>query len=70
MAEIKIKIPDELEFIKRMPNVDWSLLLNRIIREEMEKVARLKKITSKSKISEADVEELTEKINKSLSKRY
>ena len=70
MTEIKFKIPDELDFIKQISNIDWSLLFNRVVKEEMDKIAKLKKITLKSKLSDKDVDELTEKINKSLSERY
>ena len=70
MTEIKVEIPDELNFIRQVSNVDWSLLFNKMVREELEKTARLKNIVSKSGLSEKDVEELTGKINKSISSKY
>ena len=70
MTEIKVEIPNELKFIRHVSNVDWSLLFNKIVREELEKTAKLKKIILKSELSEKDVEELTEVINKSISSKY
>ncbi len=68
--EIKIKIPDELTFIKQTPNIDWSILVGKLIKSKLDRIARLNRIISKSKLTEQDVEELTDKINTSLSKRY
>jgi len=70
MTEIKVEIPNELKFIRHVSNVDWSLLFNKIVREELEKTAKLKEIILKSELSEKDVEELTEVINKSISSKY
>lgn len=71
MTEIIIKIPDELETsIKRVPNVDWSILASKLIKSKLDRAMRFQKIVAKSKLTEKDVEELSDKINESLSKRY
>ena len=70
MEEIRIKIPHELEFIKKVPNVDWTILVSKIIRDKLEEIVRLKRGLSKSKLTKKDVEEFTDKINTALSKRY
>ena len=70
MAELVFEIPEDLEFMKRVSNIDWSLLFNKLLRPELEEIARLKRIVSKSKLAEKDVEEFSDKINASLSQRY
>lgn len=71
MAEIKVKIPDELETsIKSVPNIDWSILASKLIKSKLDRAVRFQKIVAKSKLTERDVEELSDKINESLSKRY
>ena len=70
MEELIIKISPKLKFIKDVPNIDWSILVNKIISSKLERVFRFQEIISKSKLTEEDVEELSDNINKSLSKRY
>ena len=70
MAEIVVKIPDELSYIRDASDVEWTLLVNKILQEKFDRIARLQRIVSKSKLTEKDVEEFTDKINESLSKRY
>jgi len=70
MEELIIKISPKLKFIKHVPNIDWSILINKIISSKLERVFRFQEIISKSKLTEEDVEELSDNINKSLSKRY
>ena len=68
--EVKIEIPNELEFIKQAPNIDWSILVGKLIKSKLDRIARLSRTVSKSKLTESDVEELTDKINSSLSQKY
>jgi len=70
MTEIRFEIPEELGFIKQIPNIDWSILFNKFIRFRLEEIAKLKRGLSKSKLTEEDVEEFSDKINEALSKKY
>ena len=70
MAELKIEIPDELEFIKQVPKIDWSILVNKVIKSKLDRIAELQRIVSKSKLTERDAEILSDKINEALSQRY
>ena len=71
MVEVKIEIPKELEEeIKSISKTTLSLVINKIVKEELEKMARLKKIISKSKMTEKDVEELANKIDEAISKKF
>ena len=69
MMEIKIEIPKELEEeIKSISKTTLSLIINKLIKEELEEMIRLKKIVSKSKMTEKDVEELANKIDEAILK--
>ncbi len=70
MEEIRIKLPEELKFFKQLPNIEWSILVSKLIRSKLEELASLERGLSKSKLTEKDVEEFSDKINESLSKRY
>lgn len=71
MAEITISIPEEIESdLKKLSRIELSLAIARIIKPELERLARLKSIISRSKLTEEDVKELSEKTDKALSKRF
>ena len=44
--------------------------MRRSLKRELEEILELKRIISKSKLTEEDVEELSDKINESLAKRF
>lgn len=70
MTKITIEIPEDIAFIKNVPPLDWSLIATKMLQLKLEELTRLKKIISESKLTEKDVDELTNKINESMSKRY
>lgn len=71
MGEITISIPDELEEdIKNISKLKLSLAVAKILKLELDRIARIKSIISKSKLSEKDVEELSFKTDMALSKRF
>ncbi len=71
MPEIVVSIPEELnQEMKEFPEVNWSFTVNRLIKEEFDRLVHLKKIVSKSELAESDVKELSAKVSQSLAKRY
>ena len=71
MAEIRIEIPKEVEEeIRSISKKTLSLIVNKLVKEELENMVRLKKIVSKSKITERDVKELADKIDNAVSKKF
>tara|TARA_B100001971_G_C17765689_1_gene322427 strand:- start:293 stop:511 length:219 start_codon:yes stop_codon:yes gene_type:complete len=70
MDEIVVKIPDELKFVKQTSNIDWSILVGKLIKSKLDEIVELQRGLSKSKLTEKDVQEFSDKINESLSKRY
>lgn len=69
--ELKFSVPKELEEeIKELREIDVSLFITRTVKEEFERLARLKRIVAKSKLTEEDVKELSEKVDSPLSQRF
>ena len=71
MAELRVEIPKELEDdIRGLPDIEVSMFVTRVVKGEFDRLARLKRIVAKSKLTEKDVEELSDKVEKPLSKRF
>ncbi|MCG2825159.1 MAG: hypothetical protein L6265_01050 [Thermoplasmatales archaeon] len=71
MGELVIEIPEELRAeMEELPKVNWQLVVRRSLKHELKEILELKRIISKSKLTDEDVLELSEKIDKSLSKRF
>ncbi|MBI2106261.1 hypothetical protein HYT56_05515 [Candidatus Woesearchaeota archaeon] len=70
MAELKIKIPEEIGFFKQVSDINWSIVVSKVIKSKLDRIARLQRIVAKSKLAEEDVEELADKVNLALSRRY
>ena len=71
MPEVVIKIPKDLEeeFGSVKP-IFWQIIVDRSINAELERLRDLKKIVSRSKLTEEDVTELSDKANNALAERY
>lgn len=69
MVEICVKVPEEWrQEIEK--SGDTSLVIRFLLKRELQERARLRSIVSKSKLSERDVRELSDKIDKSISERF
>ena len=66
MEKIIVEVPEELARKARMMRIELSLLAAKALKDridELEEIAEFERIVSKSKATEKDVEELTEKAN-------
>ncbi len=71
MGEIKIKIPDDLRLgLEGLSETKLTLMANKLVKEELERLARLKRITSKSELTKEQAAELSTRVSKSLAERY
>jgi len=71
MCEVVVEVPEDLIVrIKKMPEIDWSLAVSRMVKQELGRLARLKRIVSKSELTEEKALEISYKISESLAKRY
>ena len=71
MTELVILIPEELkQELDEFPEINWALVVQRFLKQEVEKILEIKRIVSKSKMTEEDALELGRKVNEGLYKRY
>ena len=71
MANMTLSIPDELhKKMKKMSDIRWSEIARRAIEQRIDDLEVMNKITSKSKFTKKDIEELSEKIKSGISKRH
>ena len=71
MEELVIKLPEELvREIKILSNVEVSILVGKLVKDKLAGLERIRKILSKSKLTEEKAEEISNEINESLAKRY
>jgi len=71
MKEISIKIPAELESeFRTISEIELSIIINKLLKNELSKIIRFKQIVSKSQLTEEKAEKLADEISISLTKRY
>ena len=71
MPVLEVEIPEELaQEMKDFPETEWKIFIRRLLRHEVERLVELRKIVSKSKLTESDVKELSEKVDRALAKRF
>ena len=70
MPELVVKIPKDLEFLTKVPEIELSLFVSRLLKEKLERIERLEKGLQKSELTEQMAEELAKKISEGLAKRY
>ena len=68
---ITLSVSDDVfEEMKAFPEIRWSEVARQAITERIEALNFLRKMASKSKLTEADAIELGRKVNKSIARRY
>ena len=70
MAELKIKIPEDLKRKMEKFGVDWSPAIRRMIEREIQNLTEIERIISKSKMTEENALELGRKISKSIAEKF
>jgi len=70
MPELVVKIPKDLEFLTKVPEIELSLFVSRLLKEKLGRIERLEKGLQKSELTEQMAEELAKKISEGLAKRY
>ena len=70
MTKVSVEISEDLDFMNEIPKIQWTILVNRILQEKLREISKMKRIISKSKLTEEDAEEISDKINEGLAKRY
>ena len=70
MTKITISIPEELKELAYISKINWQLVVARKLKEELEELVKIKRIVSKSKLTEEQADELANEVNLSLADRY
>ena len=71
MGTVSVSVPDELkERIASLEEINWSAVARRAFEEKVREVEFLRKIASKSKLTEKDADEIANKINRGMAKRF
>ncbi len=71
MVSITLAVPPELKAdMDKHPELNWSEVARRAIRDKLELLKKMDKLLEKSEMTEKDAIELGRKINKGLAKRY
>ncbi len=74
MANMTLSIPEDLHAeMKEFPEINWSKVAQRAIREKMERERRFQKIEAiaqRSKLTRQDVEEIGQKIKRVAAERF
>ena len=73
MVKVSFEIPEDIERKAKMFKIELALLLQKVLQEEIrkrEEIERFKRIVSKSKATEKDVEEIVNDIEKSMEEHY
>ena len=66
-----LSIPEELhKKMKNMSEVRWSEIARKAIEQRMNDLEIMNKITSKSKFTEKDIKELSDKIKRGIAKKH
>lgn len=70
MTNITLSIPDELHSkMKHHTDIRWSEVARKAIELRVEDLEFMDKLTAKSKLTQKDAEEISEKIKESVAKR-
>ena len=67
MPEVVINVPEDLA---RVPRVELSLFINRLLKEKLERIVWLEKGLQKSKLTKEKADDIADRISEGLAKKY
>lgn len=71
MGTISVSVDDEMKSrISELDEINWSAVARKAFEEKLREVEILKKIASKSKLTEKDAQELSKKINEGMARKF
>jgi len=71
MANMTLRIPDDLKTrLEKHKEVNWSELARNSMADYLYKIELMEKLTSKSRLTEKDIEEIGEKIKQGIAKKH
>lgn len=71
MGVVSVSVPEKLKRkMAKMEEINWSAVARKAFEEKVKQIEFMKKIANKSKLTEKDVKEISDKINKNISKKF
>lgn len=71
MTELKVDVPEELEEeMEKISEVSISVAFTRLLRSELKRLARLKRIQAKSQLTDEDVAEISRRVDRAVADRF
>ena len=71
MVNITLSVPEELKkSLDKHSEINWSEVARQAFKDKLIKLSILEKFSSKFKLSDKEIEELSDKINSELSKKF
>ena len=71
MANITLTIPNTLhEKIRSHGEIRWSEVIRQLLQKKIEQLELMNQIVNKSKLTQKDVDEISEKIDSKVAKRF
>ena len=71
MANITLTIPNALhEKIRSHGEIRWSEVIRQLLQKKIEQLELMNQIVNKSKLTQKDVDEISEKIDSNVAKRF
>jgi len=67
MVNVVVNIPDDLA---KMPKVELSLFVSRVLKEKLERIEQLERGLQKSMLTQEKADEIADRISEGLAKRY
>ena len=71
MGTISVSVNDKMrERISKLDEINWSAVARKAFEDKLKEIDILKKIASKSKLTQKDANEISNQINKSMARRF
>lgn len=71
MTNITLSVPDELlRRMRKFDEIKWSAIVRKIIEQKVRDLEMLEKITSKSRLTREDAEEINKEIKRAASLKF
>lgn len=71
MPTLSVSIPEELKHkMEQLDEINWSAVARKAFEDKVLQIDMLKKIAGKSMLTQKDADEISDKINKSMSKKF
>ena len=68
--QVVVEVPDEMKCFTPVSGIRWQVAVEKRMSNELERLAALKRIADKSKLTQEQADKLADEVNISLAERY